>query len=65
MDLIESGFTAEEQYNSSISASQVKFLESAGARVVVIDYRMQYAELTKLLGSINGIYITGESLEVI
>jgi len=39
----------------------VKFLESAGARVVPIDYTLTVEELRKKLREINGLYIPGDS----
>jgi hypothetical protein len=54
---------ALRHFNSSIAASHVKFLQSAGARVVPIDYRLKKAELYDLLIQLNGVYITSDSLE--
>jgi gamma-glutamyl hydrolase len=42
-----------------IAASYVKFLESAGARVVPIHYDSTRAELTSLFHSINGVLFPG------
>jgi hypothetical protein len=41
--------------------SHVKFLESAGARVVPIDYKLPTEELKARLREINGLYIPGDS----
>lgn len=45
-----------------IEASHVQFLESAGARVIAIDYRTPNAELKKILNQVNGVYIPGDHL---
>lgn len=37
-------------------------MESAGARVVPVDYRQPKEELAQLLGQLNGIYIPGDSM---
>lgn len=42
-----------------IAASYVKYLESAGARVVPIDYYSTPSELDTLLSSLNGVFFTG------
>jgi hypothetical protein len=44
-----------------IEASHVKFLESAGARVIAIDYTLPNEEIKKWLRQINGLYIPGDS----
>lgn len=44
---------------SYFPASYVKWLEAAGARVVPIPYTMPAAELSTLLGSLNGALFTG------
>tara|TARA_B100000780_G_C20956659_1_gene381726 strand:- start:470 stop:601 length:132 start_codon:yes stop_codon:yes gene_type:complete len=41
--------------------SHVKFLESAGARVVPIDYTDNLDVMKKQLRNLNGIYIPGDS----
>uniref|UniRef100_UPI00398F640F gamma-glutamyl hydrolase-like n=1 Tax=Pristiophorus japonicus TaxID=55135 RepID=UPI00398F640F len=51
-DLIQFG-------NSFIAASYVKFLESAGARVVPISIKLTDAEYQKLFHSINGLFFLG------
>jgi hypothetical protein len=43
----------------------VKFLESAGARVVAIDYTMPAEELKSWLKQINGLYIPGDSASLV
>jgi hypothetical protein len=43
-----------------ISASHVKYLESAGARVVPIDLDMHPKELQTLMKKLNGVYIPGD-----
>ena len=48
-----------------ITASHVKFLESAGARVIPIDFTLPKHELFKKLEQINGLYIAGETLDLI
>jgi hypothetical protein len=54
----------EQQLNwspdSYISASHVKFLESAGARVLPIDLGMNPKELQILMKKLNGVYIPGD-----
>lgn len=44
-----------------VAASYVKYLESAGARVVPINYHATNAELDTLFNSINGIFFPGGS----
>jgi len=44
-----------------VAASYVKYLESAGARVVPINYYASNAELDTLFNSINGIFFPGGS----
>jgi len=43
----------------------VQFLESAGARVIAIDYRLNDNELKKILGQVNGVYIPGDAIETL
>lgn len=43
-----------------IESSHVKFLESAGARVVPIDYTLDIDLIKSKLESINGLYIPGD-----
>jgi hypothetical protein len=43
-----------------IETSHVKFLESAGARVVPIDFTLDPEQLKTLLSQINGVYIPGD-----
>lgn len=44
---------------SYIAASYVKFLESAGARVVPIKYNLNQTELMKIFQNINGLLLPG------
>lgn len=46
-----------------ISATHVKFLEAAGARIVPVSFRLRDSSLKKLLAQLNGIYIPGDSIE--
>ena len=62
---IESSKAKLTGYNSSISASYVKFLETGGARIVPIDYRLKKAKLYRLLSELNGVYIAGTTEEVV
>jgi len=45
--------------------SHVKFLESAGARVVPVDYTDGLDIMKKQLRNLNGIYIPGDSASLI
>jgi gamma-glutamyl hydrolase len=45
--------------NSYIAASYVKYIESAGARVVPIFHTLPSTDLVKLLSSINGVLFPG------
>jgi len=45
--------------------THVKYLESAGARVVPIDYTRPIEELNYMLESLNGLYIPGDSKSLI
>ncbi len=49
--------------SSYISTSHIKFLESAGARVVPVGYDMTKEQLYELLSDLNGLYIPGENQE--
>jgi len=44
---------------SEFSASYVKWLESAGARVAPVRYDLPQAELKSILSSLNGLLFTG------
>lgn len=44
-----------------VKTSDVSFLESAGARVVPINYRLHPNALEALLEQVNGVYIPGNS----
>lgn len=48
-----------DQYRSYFPASYVKWLESAGARVVPIPFTLDPASLTDLLSNLNGALFTG------
>ena len=48
-----------------IESSHVKFLESAGARVVPIDYTQDMETIKSELESINGLYIPGDCASLI
>ena len=48
-----------------IDASHVEFLETGGARVVPIDWRLNAQRMNKALDNLNGVYIPGDSSEVI
>ena len=43
----------------------MKFLESAGARVVPIDYTQEMDAITSELESINGLYIPGDCASLV
>jgi len=49
---------------SYIASSYVKYLESAGARVVPIPYTTPLEEITRLFGQLNGILFTGGGAEL-
>lgn len=44
---------------SYLAASYVKYLESAGARVVPLHYRDTSANLRSLVSKLNGVFFTG------
>ena len=48
-----------------IESTHVKFLEAAGARVVPIHYDWKETDLRRELESINGLYIPGDSKELL
>ena len=48
-----------------IMSSHIKFLEQAGARIVPVNYRMKLTALKKLLSQLNGIYIPGDSPNIL
>ena len=45
---------------SYIESSHVKFLESAGARVVPIDWNLSVNKMQEILHQVNGVYIPGD-----
>jgi gamma-glutamyl hydrolase len=47
--------------NTYVKASDVSFLEAAGARVVPINYRLHPQALGEMLEQVNGVYIPGDS----
>ncbi|TRY86447.1 hypothetical protein DNTS_018466 [Danionella cerebrum] len=57
--LAQEVFSPEPQRNSYIAASYVKFLESAGARVVPLMIDKPEDEYTRLFRSINGVLFPG------
>ncbi len=65
-DPIKSTFSVKlkREAKAYIPTTHVKFLESAGARVVPISYDLPENELLSLLGKLNGVYIPGENREV-
>jgi gamma-glutamyl hydrolase len=46
-----------------IAASYIKYLESAGGRVVPINYHASNEELDKIFSSVNGLFFTGGDAE--
>ena len=50
----------KKEGSSMIEASHVKFLESAGAYVIPIDYKENHSTLKRLLSVMNGLYIPGD-----
>ena len=48
-----------------IEASHVKMLESAGARVIPIDFTLDLTDMKPLLEQINGLYIPGDSSRLV
>jgi len=48
-----------------IENSHVKFLESAGARVVPVDYTLNEEKMNEQLSKINGLYIPGDSKSLV
>ena len=50
-----------ETAKSFIPNSHVKFLESAGARIVPVEYTLSQSKLHEMLEQVNGIYIPGDS----
>jgi gamma-glutamyl-gamma-aminobutyrate hydrolase PuuD len=47
-----------------IDSSHVQFLETGGAQVVPIDYRLDTNQMKKLLDNLNGVYIPGDNANV-
>ena len=45
--------------------SHVKYLESAGARVVPISYRLDKNGLYNILSQVNGVYIPGDHPDIL
>jgi gamma-glutamyl-gamma-aminobutyrate hydrolase PuuD len=59
-------FSDKDDFSGTyIPAAHVNFLEAAGARIIPINYRMREAKLDKILSQINGIYIPGDSKNVL
>lgn len=50
---------------SYIEATHVKFLEAAGARIMPIPLDLSFRELRSLMGKLNGLYIPGDSSELL
>lgn len=59
--------TNVSKYGSSsyIPASHVKYLESAGARIVPVEHTISTFKMKKTLEQLNGIYIPGDSYEAL
>jgi hypothetical protein len=53
------------KYKTFINVEHVKFLEAAGARVSPIDYRQTKTALFHQLESLNGVYIPGDTVDVL
>ena len=50
---------------SYVPKAHVQFLEQAGVRVVPIDYRLDLEERRDLLDKLNGVYLPGDSHNVV
>lgn len=63
----DSNFMAEDIYprGQFIETTHVKYLQSAGARVVPIDWQLDDEKTQQLLSQINGVYIPGDSKSLI
>ena len=48
-----------------IESTHVKYLESAGARVVPIDWTASEESINRLLAKTNGLYIPGDSQSLV
>jgi hypothetical protein len=45
--------------------SHVKYLEQGGARIVPVSYKLDANQLNNLLSQLNGIYIPGDTADVL
>ena len=54
---------AEHGWITFFEASHADFLQAGGARVVPVDYRKDDEALRELLGSLNGLYIPGDTMD--
>ena len=54
-----------QELKSSIAQSHVKYLEAAGALVIPICYRLDKNELKEALSRVHGLYISGETPELL
>jgi len=57
--------TGSTKYGAFINVEHVKFIESGGARVVPIDFRLTATALATKLSYLDGIYIPGDSANVL
>ncbi|TNV85189.1 hypothetical protein FGO68_gene9085 [Halteria grandinella] len=48
-----------------IKMSHVKYLEQGGARIVPVSYKLDANQLNSLLSQLNGVYIPGDSADVL
>lgn len=60
-------FDIEEVFprNQFIENTHIKFLQSAGARVVPVDWQLDDERTNALLEQINGLYIPGDSKSLV
>ena len=56
---------SNDMSNTYIMSSHVKFLEQSGARIIPVNYRLKPSTMEKLLGKINGLYIPGDSPNIL
>ena len=58
---LEEELVHSNEWNAYFEASHAEFLQAGGARVIPLDYRLEWDQMKKLLAQINGVYIPGDT----
>lgn len=57
--------TKETGYHEFVPAAHVQFIEQTGAKVIPVSYRLEKESMYRLLNQLNGLYIPGDSQELL